>query len=137
MHTGPLGRSQRTSKAWKSKVAILAVQGKLARSGMAIVEIMQELRPGFTVPDAKGANSWIADLSKQYLHILQHNFRLIAEHLLFQPIYNLAWDDTRLAKRDSLVCTIYCPDIDLAAWAPPLLFLCERRCELCIREIPI
>ena len=105
--------------AKKYKIALIAAEGRLARSGRAACEILQELRPGFTMKNVRSGNNWISGLSLQYLHKLQCTFKFET----CEPVYSLSWDATRLSKRDTLVCTIYNADLDLAGWVPPQVLI--------------
>ena len=114
-HRGPMGKAQAVPKAKRWKVARIAAQGKLARSGRAALEILRELRPGFSAENVMTGNKWIQDLVWQYIHKLQRTFKMGA----CEMVYSLSWDATRMSKRDTLVCCIYNADLDIAAWAPP------------------
>ena len=105
------GGSMRLHAAKRHYIVMIAAEGRLARSGRAACEILQELRPG--------GNNWISGLSLQYLHKLQCTFKFDT----CEPVYSLSWDATRLSKRDTLVCRIYNADLDMAGWVPPQVLI--------------
>ena len=118
-HVGPRGGSMRLHAAKRHNIVMIAAEGRLARSGRAACEILQELRPGFTMKNVRSGNNWISGLSLQYLHKLQCTFKFDT----CEPVYSLSWDATRLSKRDTLVCTIYNADLDMAGWVPPQVLI--------------
>ena len=55
-YNGPGGKAQNTQKHKKYKIAKMAARGQLARSVRASIEILNELRPGFTSGSAGAGN---------------------------------------------------------------------------------
>ena len=128
---GPTGRKLARPQAFKFKVATIAAQGKIARSGRGLMQIMQELLPGFEGERPESAKRYLAQLSWQYLHKL----RRVYEFGKCVPIYSVSWDATRLSKRDTLIATIYNAALNLAAWMPPQAFASHNSLSFLIISI--
>lgn len=112
---GPQGKSTRVPSAKKYRIAKMAAEGHLVRSGRGLIDIMKELRPGITYADPKSANKWVAGMGWQYLNKLQRTFKLG----LSQPIYGITWDASRMSKRDAMIGSVSNSDLDIAGWCIP------------------
>ena len=115
---GPQGRSGKIPEAKKFKIACIAARGKHFRSDRAVCEALHLLRGDSAGVRMVSSNRWVSKLGRQYLH----NAQALMKLGLTQPVYGIAWDATRLSKRDTLIGCLWNGDIMKGVWCPQQAF---------------
>ena len=117
---GPRGRALKISLRKKMRTAAISAKGKSFKSPHAVLQGRQTLKGGKFVKKHRNANKWIHPYAYKYLSRLREVFKCGGK----APVISIAWDATRLSRKDTLVATIYHSEKRQAGWCPPMVPTC-------------
>ena len=114
---GPLGRSCNIPLT-KMRIARLAAHGRSFKSPQAVLTGQSALKgkKGVKKGHLKSANQWV----EPYAWKLLGRVREVFDWESSSPVISLAWDATRLSRKEILVTTIYNHAKRMAGWCPPM-----------------
>ena len=114
---GPKGRLCKISLNNHIRIAAIASAGKTFKSPQALLKGQRTLKGHKVIKKDKTANKWVEPHAYRYLGRVKEVFKSGKSI----PVISIAWDATRLQRKDTLVATIYNAATRQAAWCPPMV----------------
>ena len=114
---GPKGRLCKISSKNNIIIAAIASAGKTFKSPQDLLKGQRTLKGHMVIKKNKNAIKWVEPHAYRYLGRVKEVFKSGKSI----PVISIAWEATRLQRKDTLVATIYNAATRQAAWCPPMV----------------